>query len=164
LINFASLSLLVDIMLRMNRVDLALFYVDKMKELSEDSVSTQLAEAWLAIYSSGSKYQDAFYIFQELMETFGPTSKLINGQAVSYMSMQKFADAESLLMDALKRSPEDPDILANLITCLRHLGRAEKLSLATETLKKAAPKHPVWSELSSKVSLFDDLNQKFAGH
>eukprot|EP01121_Diplochlamys_sp_Union-15-3_P017667 TRINITY_DN626_c0_g1_i4.p1 TRINITY_DN626_c0_g1~~TRINITY_DN626_c0_g1_i4.p1 ORF type:complete len:121 (-),score=16.94 TRINITY_DN626_c0_g1_i4:6-368(-) len=58
-----GLALLVQIYLAMNRVDLAEEELSSMQKLSDDAIQTQLANAWIAVYQGGDKYQEALYIY-----------------------------------------------------------------------------------------------------
>ena len=72
-------ALMIHILILMNRIDAA------QKELAElensnadDAVITQLAQGWVYCSLGGGKTEEASYIFQELIDKFDPTVKLLN--------------------------------------------------------------------------------------
>jgi hypothetical protein len=50
----------------------------------------------------GANAKDALYIYQELAEVHGRTSKLLNAQAGTCLLIGRLADAESLILENLQ--------------------------------------------------------------
>ena len=67
--------------------------------------------------SGGPKYEEAYYIYQELIEKYGETVPLLNGISVALMHQGNYSQASSYLVSALGKSASNPDTLVNMIVC-----------------------------------------------
>jgi coatomer protein complex subunit epsilon len=95
-------SIVIHILLKMNRPDLAEKELANMQAADDDSTLTQLAQAWVTLHLSEDRWKEAFYIFQELAEKYQPTPLLLVGQALCNMKTGRFEEAFELLQEALK--------------------------------------------------------------
>jgi len=116
-------TLMIQCYLKMERLDAAKKELKNLQEKDDDATLTQLAQAWTHIASGGEKLQDAYYIYQELIDKNSSTPILLNGQAVCFLGQEKYEEAESALQEALDKDPNNPDTLINLMVLAHHTSK-----------------------------------------
>ena len=116
---------MIQLYLRIFRVDLAQKQLKTMKSVDEDSALTMLATAWIHMAPGQNKAQEAVYIYEELIDKYGATCMLLNGLAVSKMHLGLFDEAETALQESTTKNATDADTLANLIVVSLHLQRSQ---------------------------------------
>ena len=84
-----------------------------MQEKDDDATLTQLAQGWVNMALGGEKIQDAYYIYQELIDKFGSTPLLLNGQATSFLGQAKVQRIENMGENV----ESDPDPVIKIQYC-----------------------------------------------
>ncbi|OZJ05271.1 hypothetical protein BZG36_01963 [Bifiguratus adelaidae] len=158
-----SSALAVQLYLQLDRLDLARKEMSDLKHWAEDAMPAQMLDAWVYLRLGGDKYQQAFYIFEEFAQSNNAnTLKVLNSQAVNYLALAQYPEAESCLQEALRLNSNDPDTLINSLVLATLTNKSEEItSKYTSQLKQVAPEHPFVHDLDQKANLFDRAAAKY---
>jgi len=158
-----GLSLLVQIYLKINRLDLAEKELRGMQKIDDDSTVTQLTQVWVQISLGGELVNDALSTLQDLSNKFGTTGYLLNLMGICCINLKRFPDAEKYFLQALEKNSSDVDTLVNLIACHQHQGKpAENITREINQLKALAPKSSFVRNLQKADEDFDKYARIFA--
>ncbi|KAK2052210.1 coatomer epsilon subunit [Colletotrichum caudatum] len=156
-----AVTLIVQIHLQQNRNDLALKEVTAARRWAQDSLLVNLAESWVGLRQGGDKYQQAFYVFEELAQAPATSSvTTLVSQAVAELHLGRTEEAQAALDQALAKDPNNAQAIANLLVLTVISGKDPKEF--TEKLKAADPQHQFLADLEEKSALFDKAATKYS--
>lgn len=159
--NLEALSLIVQIRLAQNRTDLALKEVQSAKKWAQDSLLVNLAESWVGLRLGGDKYQQAYYVYEELAQApISSTSQTLLGQAVAELHLGRLEEAEVALQQALDKNPTHVEALADSIVLSVLVGK--EYTEYKSTLQNVAPNHSFLVDIDQKSALFDKAASKYS--
>lgn len=132
-----AVALIVQIHLQQNRTDLAVKEVSAARRWAQDSILVNLAESWvglrvvrnrhphavarpgkltLLLPQGGEKYQQAFYVYEEIAQAPSTTSiRSLVSQAVCELHLGRLEEAQAALEQVLKKEPDYVEAIANML-------------------------------------------------
>ncbi|THD27135.1 Coatomer subunit epsilon [Fasciola hepatica] len=115
------------------------------------------------LIQGGEQLQEALHIYEELREKHGPTSVILNGQAIALIGMNRWEEAETVLLEALDLDGNNPDIIVNMIVVAHHLNKPpETVSRLISQLKDSNKDHPFLVDQLAKAEEFTRCAQQYA--
>lgn len=159
--NLEAVALVVQIHLEQNRTDLAVKEVSAARRWAQDSLLVNLAESWVGLRIGGEKYQQAFYVFEELAQAPSTSSsQSLVAQAVAEIHLGRLDEAEAALKQTLEKDPKNAEAIANSIVLNVIAGRDPTDLISS--LKNTAPNHAFLKDVEEKNALFDKAATKYA--
>jgi tetratricopeptide (TPR) repeat protein len=161
------LAMQVQIYLRIERADLASKVVKAMQDIDDDDTLTTLAASWLYIAQGGDKVTEAFFLLQELVEKFGPSTSVLTSMGVCQLLLKKFTEAFAHLKQARDLAVQNKekvsaDTLVNSIVCLQHLRKPpEVIARITNELKQSSPNHAWLKKSTDMEAAFEKYAQTY---
>jgi len=153
-------SIVLQIYLKLDRLDLALQQLELMRQLDEDAILTSLAAIHVALAGGSSTASDAAHHLNSLSEQYGPSPLLLNLSACANCMTGDYAEAEAKLLECKKeaQSPH-PDTLVNLIVCSQYLNKPT--SEYVNELMEMMPEHPFLEGLKRVEGAFSREATKY---
>lgn len=127
----------LQILLKLDRPDLAQQQLTLMKKENEESVLGELASVYLQLYQGSSQAGDAEHTLNALTEQYGPSVFLLNLLAAALAVQGDYAAAETKLMEALKDFGEiqpQHETYTNLIAVLHQQNKKTEAAAMVDTL------------------------------
>ncbi|KAL9065305.1 MAG: hypothetical protein Q9161_008334 [Pseudevernia consocians] len=156
-----AIALIVQIHLQQNRTDLALKEVQAARKWAQDSLLVNIAESWVGLRMGGERYQQAFYVFEEMAQAPSTSAtKSLVGQAVAELHLGRLPEAEAALQQAVQKDSNDMEAIANSIVLNVISGKEARENISN--LEGIAPEHPLLVDLQEKSSLFDQAAGKYS--
>ncbi|MCJ1255143.1 hypothetical protein MMC24_002959 [Lignoscripta atroalba] len=156
-----AVAIIAQIQLQQNRTDLALKEVQAARKWAQDSLLVNIAESWVGLRMGGEKYQQAFYVFEEMAQAPSTSAiKSLIGQAVADLHLGRLPEAEAALQQAIDKDPSSIEAVANSIVL--NVLSGKDASELTASLQSHAPEHAFLVDLQEKSTLFDQAAAKYS--
>lgn len=119
-------ALTADVLLRLQRAELAEKEVQQMKTLDDEATLTILTAGLVALRqgpAKRSKFEEAAQHFQEVSSRCGSSVLTMNLLAIANLGRGKTSDAEKNVLDALSKKSGDAETTANMVVVAAQAGK-----------------------------------------
>jgi coatomer protein complex subunit epsilon len=148
------IATILQIYLKIDRLDLAKKQLQILKQQDEDAVLTQLGSVYCNLASGSTGAADAVHSLNSMTEQYGASPLLLNLMATALMQQGDFSAAEEKLQECL-RDHETPvaDTLINLISC--SVQQSKSADQYIGEMKQQYPSHAFCAGLDRVTAAFD---------
>ncbi|RSH91088.1 hypothetical protein EHS25_010264 [Saitozyma podzolica] len=150
-------ALLVQLLLALDRKDLAQTTYQAAKRIGNDSTLIQAMEAWIGLKTGARPLHQAYYYYEELYQLpNGRTPPVLAAHAAAHLLLTHVDEAKADINEAVQREggDKDGDVLA--------VGVSLGIDGFNDKLSAAAPQHPLALDLAEKSKAFDEAAAKFS--
>jgi coatomer protein complex subunit epsilon len=148
------IATILQIYLKIDRLDLAKKQLQILKHQDEDAVLTQLGSVYCNLATGSTGAADAVHSLNSMTEQYGASPLLLNLMACALMQQGDFVAAEDKLQECL-RDHETPvaDTLVNLISCSVQQNKSGDQYIGL--MKEQYPSHSFCAGLDRVTAAFD---------
>ncbi|WVQ83097.1 hypothetical protein IAT38_005235 [Cryptococcus sp. DSM 104549] len=150
------IAVLVQLLLKLDRRDLAQSTYTTAKRIGNDSMIIQAIEAWIGLKTGSRPLHQSYYFYEELYQLpAGRTTPVLASHAAAHLLLGHVDEAKADILEATQgEGARDGDVLA--------VGTSVGIDGFAAKLASAAPQHPFAIDLAEKSALFDEAAAKFA--
>lgn len=151
------IAILVQLLLSLNRRDLAQATYNSAKKFGSDSMLIQAMEAWIGLKTGSQPLHQSYYFYEELYQLpNGRTAPVLASHAAAHLLLGHVDEAKADIVEASqsKAGQSSSDVLA--------VGASVGAEGFAEKLVTAAKQHPYALDLIEKNKLFDEAAAKYA--
>jgi len=146
---------ILQIYLKIDRLDLAKQQLAGMRKMDEDAVLTVLGSVYCNLATGSTGAADAVHSLNSLTEQYGASPLLLNLMACALMQSADYGAAEEKLQECLRDFSETiiPDTLVNLIAC--SIQQSKPVDNYVAQMKQQYPSHSFCAGLDRVTAAFD---------
>lgn len=162
-----KLSLQCQILLKLDRLDLAAKVTKSMQDIDDDDPLTQLSMAWTYICQGGEKVTEASFLLQGLIDMFGPSIRTLCSLAACQIHMNNHTGAFGQLKQARQmaltsKSKASVETLVNSAVCMLHLQKPEVVPKIVGEVEELGNEDAAgWLKQQKKM---EEMFDKYAAH
>ncbi|ODV59223.1 coatomer subunit epsilon ASCRUDRAFT_82222 [Ascoidea rubescens DSM 1968] len=157
------ISVIVQIQLLRNRLDLAIKELKNSRQISQDSIIYNLSESWAnSVSGSDDKLQSSFYFWEEISQSNTSVKSLVSLLIIN-LQMKHFPESKEIIDQIELLNGDDLNFLANEITYYVINGDNKKVEELIQRLNQLSKgQHPYIIDYKEKDAMFDEIVQKYS--